>query len=74
MAEWREVVVEYTIPQGSSLIGQQFTWGADDVIPDDSFYGAWDAVTVIPEPSSLALVLIVGLTACRVRKRFHVTG
>jgi len=65
---WDTVVVEYTVPLGSALIGSEFTWGYDhtfnnvDSTPSGSgFMGAFDGVSVdfvaaIPEPSSLLLV------------------
>lgn len=60
-AEWVLTEVQYVIPGGSPLIGQEFTWGFNwaKTSTDKRFAGVWDAATVdfvaIPEPSAALL-------------------
>ena len=75
-ATWVESEVEYVIPEGSPLIGQEFTWGFDWTRPANArqFAAIYDAVTVdfvpagIPEPST-ALLGGIGMLALLRRRR-----
>jgi hypothetical protein len=74
IATWVQSVVEYVIPEGSPLIGQEFTWGFDYTRPTNArqFAGVWDAASVdfvaIPEPSA-ALLGGLGMLALLRRRR-----
>jgi len=74
------VEVQYTVPSGSGLIGQAFTFGFDYTFdnPASGFLGAFDnvsvhfdAATVIPEPSSLMLtsLAMIGLAGVNRRRK-----
>jgi hypothetical protein len=72
-ADWTQTTVQYVIPGGSALIGEQFTWGFNWTKTSGSgFMGAWDAVTVdfvaIPEPSA-AVLGGLGMLALLCRRR-----
>jgi uncharacterized protein (TIGR03382 family) len=72
-ADWTLTTVQYEIPIGSPLIGQEFTWGFNWAKTSGSgFMGAWDAASVdfvaIPEPGAAALGSL-GLLALLRRRR-----
>jgi hypothetical protein len=71
-ANWTLTTVQYVIPEGSALIGQEFTWGFNWTKTSGSgFMGAWDAVSVdfvaVPEPRA-ALLGGLGML-CLLRRR-----
>jgi len=71
-AEWTTTIAQYTVAEGSALIGKQFTWGANFTV-SGSHYAAWDDVEVsfeaIPEPSATALLGLGGLALILRRRR-----
>lgn len=53
--QWERVEVEYVIPTGHALIGQEFTWGLNGDKPAGGFAVGFDSITVefeaVPEPA-----------------------
>lgn len=73
-----EVVVQYVVPEGDPLIGEEFTWGFDHTLDYSQGYIAsfdwaiveFEAAAAVPEPQSLVLAIlgvlaVVGLMRCR---------
>lgn len=62
---WAQTEVEYVIPTGHALIGEQFTWGFTGTKPAGAYFVGFDLAQVdfvaVPEPGSIALLGLGGL-------------
>lgn len=66
LANWKQLSISYAVPSGSPLVGKRigigFYIGEDAAIDDVS-------LSAVPEPASMLLVSMAGLTLCSYRRK-----